>query len=80
MPNGDYLGFTVWPGKSDPKAEVLTVQVRRPSDQGWETVSRLAVYRTAEGGYSQLPERTSPTGASKPQPTARAQPAENPED
>jgi hypothetical protein len=57
MPSGDYLSLTVWPGKSDPTAEVLTVQVRRQSSQGWETAGRLAVYRTADGRYSQLPER-----------------------
>jgi hypothetical protein len=60
MPNGDYLSLTIWPGKSDPTAEVMTVQVRRQSEQGWETVSRLAVYRTADGNYSQLPERQRP--------------------
>jgi hypothetical protein len=79
MPNGNFLTLTIWAGKSDPTAEVLTVQVRQPSTQGWETVSRLAVYRTAEGGYSQLPERAAPTGVTKPQPTARAPTAENPE-
>jgi len=62
MPNGDFLSLTIWPGKSDPTAEVVTVQVRRRSDQGWETVSRLAVYRTADGKYSQLPERPPTTG------------------
>lgn len=68
MPNGDYLSLTVWPGKSDPTAEVLTVQVRHQSGQGWETAGRLAVYRTADGRYSQLPERTPmSTGAVKPE-------------
>ena len=62
MPNGDFLSLTIWPGKSDPTAEVLTVQVRRQADQGWETVSRLAVYRTADGRYSQLPERAPASG------------------
>jgi len=57
MPNGDYLSLTIWPGKSDPTAEVLTVQVRHQSSQGWETAGRLAVYRTADCRYSQLPER-----------------------
>lgn len=80
MPNGDYLALTVWPGKSDPDAEVLTVQVRHPSNQGWETVSRLAVYRTADGGYSQLPDRTPPSEATKPQSTATAQSGENSND
>ncbi len=68
MPNGDYLSLTVWPGKSDPTAEVLTIQVRHQSGQDWETAGRLAVYRTADGRYSQLPERTAtPTGAVKPE-------------
>ena len=57
LPNGDFLSFTVWPGKSDPTAEVIAIQIRHPSDVEWETVSRLAVYRTADGKYSQLPER-----------------------
>ena len=57
MPNGDFLSLTVWAGKSDPAAEVLTVQVRHYSGEHWETTGRVAVYRTAEGLYSQLPER-----------------------
>lgn len=57
MPNGDFLSLAVWPGKTDPTAEVLTVQVRHASDTGWQTLGRLAVYRTVDGRYSQLPER-----------------------
>ena len=57
--NGDFLTLAVWPGKSDPTAEVITVQVRRLSGDSWETVGRLAAYRTAEGTYSQLRERRS---------------------
>jgi hypothetical protein len=53
----DYLGVTIWPGKSDPKAEVIVVQLRRREGDNWETVGRLAVYRTADGEFSQLPER-----------------------
>ncbi|MFZ7138038.1 MAG: hypothetical protein ACOWW1_06440 [archaeon] len=53
----DYLGLTVWPGKSDPSAEVLTVQLRRNTESGWETVGQFAVYRTSDGSYSQLPDR-----------------------
>ncbi|MEM3490349.1 MAG: hypothetical protein QXO75_11960 [Nitrososphaerota archaeon] len=58
LPNGDYLTLAVWPGRSDLTAEVITVQVRRFSDGHWETVGRLAAYRTPEGSYSQLPERS----------------------
>ena len=57
--NGDFLTLTVWPGKSDPTAEVVTVQIRHLSGDNWETVGRLAAYRTANGSYSQLPERKS---------------------
>jgi len=57
LPNGDFLTLIVWPGKSDPTAEVITVQVRHLSGDRWETVGRLAAYRTADGSYSQLPER-----------------------
>ncbi|UCH32542.1 MAG: hypothetical protein JSV05_03950 [Candidatus Bathyarchaeota archaeon] len=53
----DFLGLTVWRGKSDPTAEVIVVQIRRKEGENWETVSRLAVYRSSDGIYSQLPER-----------------------
>ncbi len=39
----DYLGVTVWPGKTDPAAEVIVVQLRRRDGNNWETVGRLAV-------------------------------------
>jgi len=57
LDNGDFLSLTVWAGKSDPNAEVITVQIRRLNGDVWETVGRLAAYRTADGNYSQLPER-----------------------
>ena len=59
LSNGDYLSLTVWPGKKDPVAEVLTIQIRRLNNDNWETVGRLAIYRTSNGDYSQLPERQS---------------------
>lgn len=57
LPNGDFLTLAVWTGKADPTAEVITVQIRRLSGDRWETTGRLAAYRTADGNYSQLPER-----------------------
>jgi hypothetical protein len=57
LSNGDFLTLTVWPGKKDPTAEVIQVQIRHLSGDSWETVGRLAAYRTADGNYSQLPER-----------------------
>ena len=65
LSEGDFLSVTIWPGKSDPTAEVINVQIRRQSSDGWVTVGKLAVYRTADGRYSQLPERrqTPPTNS-----------------
>ena len=60
LPNGDFLTLAIWPGKSDPTAEVMNIQIRHPGDEGWETTGKLAVYRTADGRYSQLPERRQP--------------------
>jgi len=57
LPNGDFLGITIWPGKSEPSAEVVTVQIRHPTGDNWETTARIALYRTPEGKYSLLPER-----------------------
>ena len=60
LPNGDFLTLSVWPGKKDPTAGVIQVQIRHLSGDSWETVGRLAAYRTADGNYSQLPERRDP--------------------
>jgi hypothetical protein len=57
LPNGDFLGITIWPGKSEPSAEVVTVQIRHPTGDSWETTARIALYRTPDGKYSLLPER-----------------------
>jgi hypothetical protein len=53
----DYLGITVWSGKTDPEAEVIVVQLRRRNGDNWNTVGRLDVYRMPDGTYSKLPER-----------------------
>ena len=57
LPNGDFLGITVWPGKSEPSAEVVSVQIRHQTGDTWETTARIALYRTPDGKYSLLPER-----------------------
>ncbi len=63
LDNGDYLNFAVWPGKSNPEDEVISVQIR--SMQGeWKTIARLAVYHSKSGEYYQLPE---PAERAKPQ-------------
>jgi hypothetical protein len=51
----DYLKLTVRPVKADPKTKVMTAQLRRNDGDNWGTVERLAVYRAADGSYSQLP-------------------------
>jgi hypothetical protein len=57
LPNGDFLGITIWPGKTEPSAEVVTVQIRHPTGDNWETTARIALYRTQDGKYSLLPEK-----------------------
>ena len=53
----DYLGITIWAGKSDPTVEVIAVHLRCRDIDNWATVGRLAVYRTSDDEYSKLPER-----------------------
>jgi hypothetical protein len=57
LPSGDFLGITIWPGKTEPSAEVVTVQIRHPTGDSWETTARTALYRTPDGKYSLLPEK-----------------------
>ena len=52
-----FLNLAVWSGKTDPAAEIIVVQLRRRTGESWETLNRIAVYRTSEGIYSRLPER-----------------------
>jgi hypothetical protein len=60
LPNGDLLNMVIWPGKSDPQAEIIAVEVRRyRSDTEWETIGRLAVYRDQKGKFILLPEKKS---------------------
>ena len=71
LPNGDFLGVTIWPGKTDPSAEVVTVQIRHPTaDGGWETTARIALYRTNDGRYTLLPDRPVTKSSEKPEPVS----------
>jgi hypothetical protein len=54
---GEFLNVAVWPGRSNPEDEVVSVQLRR-YDGDWKTLGRLALYRTRDGTYSELPERS----------------------
>jgi hypothetical protein len=57
MADGNYLGIAVWPGKTEPEAEVIAIQIRSFYDGKWETLERMAIYRNPQGEYRALPER-----------------------
>ena len=60
LPDGSSLSVSVFPTKNDPKAEVVSVEVRRQVDNQWVTDARVALYRSPEGKYRQLPDREKP--------------------
>jgi hypothetical protein len=60
LPNGSSLSVSIFPTRNDPKAEVVSVEIRRPIDENWVTDARLALYRSPEGKYRQLPDREKP--------------------
>ena len=76
LPNDDYLNVSVWPGRTDPAADQLTIQVRHLSGERWETIARIALYRTREGEYRQLPERSLPVDADRAAPSPGAKTTE----
>jgi hypothetical protein len=57
MPTGEFLNLSIWQGKSDPKSEVIRVEIRKLEKDTWQSVARIAVYRSSDGNYSQLPDR-----------------------
>ena len=59
----EFLSVGVFATKKDPTAEVISVRVSRvPRAPGedWEVVGKIALYRSPEGDYSQLPDRQKP--------------------
>jgi hypothetical protein len=60
LSNGSSLSVSIFQTKNDPKAEVVSVEVRRLLDENWVTDARLALYRSPEGNYRQLPDREKP--------------------
>ncbi len=60
LPDGSNLSLAIFPTKKDPTAEVISVQITRLVEDNWVTDARLAVYRSPEGNYSQLPDRKTP--------------------
>jgi hypothetical protein len=61
LPDGSNLSLAVFATRNDPAAEVISVQITRLVDDNWVTDARLAVYRSPEGNYSQLPDREKPS-------------------
>ena len=61
LPDGSNLSFAVFPTRNDPAAEAISVQITRIVDDNWVTEARLAVYRSPEGTYSQLPDCEKPS-------------------
>ena len=59
--DGSNLSIAIFPTKKDPTAEVISVQITRLVDNNWVTDAKLAVYRSPEGNYSQLPNREKPS-------------------
>jgi hypothetical protein len=60
LPDGSNLSLAVFATRNDPAAEVISVQISRLVDSNWVTDARLAVYRSPEGNYRQLPDREKP--------------------
>jgi hypothetical protein len=60
LSDGSSLSMSVFPTKNDPKAEVVSVEIRRIVADNWVTDARLAVYRSPEGNYRLLPDREKP--------------------
>jgi len=60
LPDGSNLSLAVFATRNDPAAEVISVQISRIVDDNWVTDARLAVYRSPEGNYVQLPDRGKP--------------------
>lgn len=61
LPDGSNLSLAVFATKNDPTAEVISVRITRLVDDNWVTDAKLAVYRSPEGVYSQLPDREKTT-------------------
>ena len=57
LPDGSNLSLAVFATKNDPNAEVISVQITRIVEDKWVKDAKLAVYRSPEGVYRQLPER-----------------------
>jgi hypothetical protein len=57
LDDGKTLSIAVFPTKKNPAAEVISVQVQNYEDETWKSFGKIAIYRSPEGNYSQLPDR-----------------------
>lgn len=73
LSTGEFLNLSVWQGRSDPKSEVIRVEIRKLEKDVWQSVARIAVYRSSDGNYSQLPDRRKADAASVPAPSSNDQ-------
>ncbi len=60
LSDGSNLSVAVFPTKNDPRAEVIAVGVSQLVANNWVTTARLALYRSPEGKYKQLPDQEKP--------------------
>jgi ribonuclease HI len=56
LADGKILSVAVFPTKKDPNAEVISVRIQKDETENWEVVGKMAVYRSADGNYSKLPD------------------------
>ena len=53
----DTLQLAIWSGRKDPDADVIVATIQSRQEDGWKKIGRIAVYRSSDGEFSQLPER-----------------------
>jgi hypothetical protein len=57
LEDGKTLSVSIFPTKKDPTAEVISVQIGQYEEEVWKNYGKMAIYRSPEGNYSQLPNR-----------------------
>lgn len=60
LDDNKFLSISVFQTRNDPEAEVIVAQISQIIEGEWKNLARLAVFRSPEGNYQQLPEREKP--------------------
>jgi len=55
--DGRFLSISIFQTRNDPEAEVIVAQISQIIEGEWKNTARLAIYRSPEGDYRQLPNR-----------------------